>query len=100
MTEQKDTAAALTHVDDANVHAESFAGEVGNISHVVTKIPDGGQPVPDCSPDGCPGHKLGIDRDIVQLDDIVDSVIEQRDQAGDTNNSQGLCAHDTEHHRR
>jgi len=42
-------------------------------------------------PDARPCNDLGVDADIVQLDDIVDCIIEEGDETSDTHNGEGLC---------
>ncbi len=52
----------------------------------------------DGCPDSSPDHKSGIQCNVVDLNDIIDGIIEQRDQTSDANNSQRLCAQETEDH--
>lgn len=66
----------LTHINNTNIHAEDFAGEFCNISHVVTEIADGDQPMPNSRPYGSPAHESSIKRDIVYHDNVVNRIIE------------------------
>lgn len=86
----------LTDVDDADVHAEGLAREVGHISHIVAPIQYRDKPVEDCGPDTCPGHELWVYRDVVDADNVVNGKVEERYQARDANYSQGLRSKDTE----
>lgn len=65
----------LTHINNANVHAEGFARKVCNVSHVVAEIPDSNQPVPNSRPYCSPAHEPRIERDIIDLDNIVDRIV-------------------------
>ncbi len=67
----------LTHVNDADIHAEGLTGEVGNITHIVAHVPYSRQPVENGGPDGGPADEPGIDADIVDADYIVNGVVEE-----------------------
>lgn len=54
--------------------------------------------MPNRRPDGRPGHEPRIKRRIINLDDIVDGVIKQRDKTRDADDIQRLGAHNAEHH--
>lgn len=79
-----------TAINDANIHAKRFAREVGNVRHVVAVISKRYDPVEDGGPDAYPCCEGRVDDGIVHLDDVVDGVIEQRDQSGHSNNSERL----------
>jgi hypothetical protein len=69
---------APTHINDRHVHAEGVGREIGNISHVVTPIENGGYPMSDSRPNGYPSDELGIYIDDALRDgNIIDSVVEQ-----------------------
>lgn len=97
---QKCVTARLTNVDDADVHSECVAGEIGYIAHVITQIPKRRYPVRDGGPDRYPDHDLRVQCDIMLGYYIVDGVVEQRDKSRDANNGQRLTAEDTEDDRR
>src|SRR5438045_3551108 len=65
-----------THIDNADVHAERFTGEVGDISHVVAHVPDRDQPVEDGRPDGRPAYELGVYGRVIPDDNIIDGIVE------------------------
>lgn len=89
---------ALTDVNDANVHAKALAGEVGHITHVIGNIPDSKKPMEYSGPNSNPAEKRWIEYWIVDLNDIVDSIVEQGDQARNADNSQRLGTEDAEDH--
>lgn len=86
----------LTSIDDTNIHGETLAREVGHISHIITGVGYSKEPVEDGSPDADPDQEGLVEGSIVELDDNVDGVVEERDQAGDTDDGQGLGAKDAE----
>lgn len=90
----------LTDVYNPNIHAKRLAREISHVAHVVAEIPDGDQPVEDGGPDGGPRHEVGIDSRLILDDDVVDGVIEQGDQTGDSDNRERLRAQDAEDHGR
>ena len=88
----------LTNIDDTDIHGEALAREVGHISHIITGVGYSKEPVEDGSPDADPDQEGLVKGSIVDLNDIVDGVVEERDQAGDTDDGQGLGAKDAEDH--
>ena len=88
----------LTDVNDANVHAKALAGEVGHITHVIGNVPDSKKPMEYSGPNADPAEKRWVESRIVDLDDIVDGVVEQGDQAGNADNSQRLGTENAEDH--
>jgi hypothetical protein len=70
------TEVGLTDVNNSDIHAKALAGEISDVAHVVTPIEDGNGPMEDCCPDGGPTDKLRIDRDIVNLYNVVDGKVE------------------------
>lgn len=52
----------------------------------------------DSRPNGDPDHDPRVQRGVMQDDNVVYSVIEQRNETGDTDDGQGLDAEDAEHH--
>jgi hypothetical protein len=67
----------LTYINDAHVHAERLAREVGNVLHVIAVIEERHNPVEDGCPDTDPGHELRIQGDIILLDDIIYGIVEE-----------------------
>jgi len=79
-----------TAINNAYIHAERFTREVCNIRHIVAVVAERHYPVKDGGPDTHPCGKSRVDGRIVHLDDVVDGVVEQRDQSGDSDNSKWL----------
>lgn len=66
-----------TDIYDTDIHAEGFAGEVGNVTHIVTCVGYRYQPMEDSSPYSGPSHELWVDGGVVDLDDVVDGEVEE-----------------------
>ena len=50
-------------------------------------------------PDTRPDHDLWIERNVVDLDNVVDRIVKERNETGDTNDGDRLCGQSTEHKR-
>lgn len=82
---------ALDHIDDTDVHSERLAGKVSDVAHVVAVIPERHYPVENGRPDTLPSHDLTTQTDIVVANDLLDGVVEEGYQTGDTDDRQGLA---------
>lgn len=92
------TNATLTHIDNANVHAKGITRKIGDKAHVIAQITKRSDPMRDGGPDRHPCQELGVKiGDMLLLSDVVDGVVEQRDQTSDTDNSERLARKDTEY---
>ena len=86
-------------VNNANVQSERKAGEVRDITHVIARIEDGRQPVSNRRPNGHPSDELRVKiLDSLRHGDVVDGVVEKRDETSDSNYGQGLTGKRAEDH--
>lgn len=93
-------ACPLTDVNSSNVKTERFTREIRHVAHIVTYVAQRDNPVEDGAPDTDPAHELGVNGGLIDRDDVVDGVIEQRDQSRNADDCQWLSRKKTEHHCR
>jgi len=85
-----------TTIDNTNIHRERIRREIRHISRIIAEIAKTNDPMRNSGPDARPRNDLWVHTNIVQLDDVVDCVIEERDETGDTDDGEGLCGEERE----
>jgi hypothetical protein len=80
----------LTTIYYTHVHAKSLTGEICHVRHVVAEVAKCHNPMKDRCPDAYPCREGWINGRIVNCDDVIDRVVEQRNQTRDANNSEWL----------
>lgn len=89
-----------TAIDNPNIRPKRLGREIGHVAHIVAEITHSNDPVEYRTPDRDPAHEVRVDGGLVDDHNVVNGVVEQRYQAGDSHDSQRLCTENTENHRR
>lgn len=87
-----------TNINNPDIHPERLTRKIRNIPHVIANIAEGNEPMEYGRPNASPTHKARINGHIVELDDVVNGVVEKRNEASDTDDSERLCTKNAENH--
>jgi hypothetical protein len=88
----------LTYVDNAYVERKRLAGKISDIANIVAHVQYRDNPMEYSRPYSGPSHKLGVNSHVINLDNVVDCVVKEGDEACNANNGQGLtCQYAKDH---